>query len=225
MNLDSLSQKIGVSLSDSALYEQAFTHRSYLNEHPEVAVHNERLEFLGDAVVELIVTEFLYHQFPDKPEGELTSLRSALVRRNTLGQIGQTLGLDEYIRLSKGEAGSNGKAKAMILSNTVEAFIGALFLDQGLPAVKKFLDTTLLPLIEKILQEEQHVDAKSKFQEVIQEKEGITPHYETQEVTGPDHDRRFVIGVYIGDKLIATGEGSSKREAEMNAAAKALAEL
>src|SRR3990172_5063471 len=151
---DELANTIGLSLTNTALYEQAFTHRSYLNEHPEVTGHNERLEFLGDAVVELIVTQFLYAKFPDKPEGELTNLRAALVRRNTLSEIGKELHFENYLRLSKGEAGNADKAKSMILSNAAEAFIGALFLDQGLPAVDKFLKQFLLPRLEAIVKAE-----------------------------------------------------------------------
>ncbi len=220
--LEKLSQTIGIPFTDAALYEQAFTHRSYLNEHPEVTGHNERLEFLGDAVVELIVTQFLYAKFPDKPEGELTNLRAALVRRDTLSEIGKELGFEQYLRLSRGEAGNGGKAKAMILSNTAEAFIGALFLDQGLPTVERFLTKFLLPRLEVIIKEEGHIDAKSRFQEIIQERDGTTPHYKLERATGPDHDRTFTVGLYVGDKKVATGTGSSKREAEMHAAAQAL---
>ncbi|AKM84656.1 TPA: ribonuclease III [Patescibacteria group bacterium] len=219
---DELANTIGLSLTNTALYEQAFTHRSYLNEHPEVTGHNERLEFLGDAVVELIVTQFLYAKFPDKPEGELTNLRAALVRRNTLSEIGKELHFENYLRLSKGEAGNADKAKSMILSNAAEAFIGALFLDQGLPAVDKFLKQFLLPRLEAIVKAEEHIDAKSRFQEIVQEQDGTTPHYKLEQTTGPDHDRIFTVGLYVGNKKVATGTGTSKREAEMNAAAQAL---
>ena len=219
---DELANTIGLSLTNTALYEQAFTHQSYLNEHPEVTGHNERLEFLGDAVVELIVTQFLYAKFPDKPEGELTNLRAALVRRNTLSEIGKELHFENYLRLSKGEAGNADKAKSMILSNAAEAFIGALFLDQGLPAVDKFLKQFLLPRLEAIVKAEEHIDAKSRFQEIVQEQDGTTPHYKLEQTTGPDHDRIFTVGLYVGNKKVATGTGTSKREAEMNAAAQAL---
>ncbi len=217
-----LQSKTGLKFKDTRLIEQAFTHRSYLNEHPEVEGHNERLEFLGDAVAELIVTNYLYEKFPDKAEGELTALRSALVRRNTLGTIGEELGFSRYLRLSKGESNNTEKAKAMIYSNTTEAFIGAIFLDQGMEEVKKFLDDFLLPKLDKIVSTEQHIDAKSHFQEIIQEREGITPHYKTEKSSGPDHSRTFEVGLYVGDKKIATGTGSSKREAESDAASKAL---
>ncbi|MEZ4210565.1 MAG: ribonuclease III [Patescibacteria group bacterium] len=225
MDLSPLSKLTGLKFKNEALYEKAFTHRSYLNEHDDAPGHNERLEFLGDAVVELIVTHFLFEKFPNKAEGELTNLRAALVRRNTLSIIGEELAFENYLRLSKGESRNTGKAKAVILSNATEAFIGALFLDLGLEAVEKFLNKFLLPKLEQIIEEESHIDAKSSFQEKIQEREGITPHYKTEKLTGPDHDRHFTVGVYVGDQLIASGEGSSKREAEMNAAAKALETL
>lgn len=225
MDLSQLENKLSVKFANPAIYEQAFTHRSYLNEHAESTVHNERLEFLGDAVVELIVTRYLYDKFPEKPEGELTNLRAALVRRNTLSIIGEELGFESLMRLSKGEAKNSGKAKGVILSNATEAFVGALYLDLGLPAVEKFLDQCLLPKLDQIVEEESHIDAKSSFQEKIQEREGITPHYKTEQVTGPDHDRHFVVGVYVGENLVARGEGSSKREAEMAAATKALETL
>ena len=225
MDLSPLESTLGIKFNNTALYEQAFTHRSYLNEHPSITLHNERLEFLGDAVVELIVTHYLYEKFPEKPEGELTNLRAALVRRNTLSVIGEELNFENYVRLSKGEAKNTGKAKSVILSNATEAFIGALYLDLGLSAVEKFLDQLLLPKLENIVEEESHIDAKSSFQEKVQERDSVTPHYKTEQVTGPDHDRHFVVGVYIGDRMVATGEGSSKREAEMAAAAKALESL
>lgn len=224
-NFSDLQKQIGVKFKTTALYEQAFTHRSYLNEHHDIPGHNERLEFLGDAVVELLVTQFLYEKFPDKPEGELTNLRAALVRRNTLSEVGKELHFEDYLRMSKGEARNEGKAKAMIISNAAEAFVGALFLDLGLKAVEKFVDKFLLPRLEDIIAGETHIDAKSKFQEIIQERNGTTPHYKTEEVSGPDHDRNFIVGVYVDDKLIAKGAGKSKREAETNAAAKALERL
>lgn len=224
-NFSALQKKVGVKFKTTALYEQAFTHRSYLNEHNDAPGHNERLEFLGDAVVELLVTQFLYEKFPEKPEGELTNLRAALVRRNTLSEVGKELHFEDYLRMSKGEARNEGKAKAMIISNAAEAFVGALFLDLGLKAVEKFVKKFLLPRLENIIAGESHIDAKSKFQEIIQERSGTTPHYKTESVSGPDHDRNFIIGVYVNDKLIAKGEGKSKREAETNAAAKALEKI
>lgn len=225
MDLTTLQTKLGFKFKDLSIYEQAFTHRSYLNEHADASGHNERLEFLGDAVVELLVTQFLYDKFPEKPEGELTNLRAALVRRNTLSEVGKELHFEDYLRMSKGESRNEGKAKAMIISNAAEAFVGALFLDLGLKAVEKFVKKFLLPRLENIIADSTHIDAKSKFQEIIQERNGSTPHYETEETSGPDHDRNFVVGVYVDDKLIAKGEGKSKREAETAAATKALEKI
>lgn len=225
MDFSDLEKKLGVKFKNLDLYAEAFTHRSYLNEHTDAASHNERLEFLGDAVVELIVTDFLYHRFPEKPEGELTNLRAALVKRNTLSELGAELEFDSLIRMSRGEAKNTGKARAVILSNAAEAFIGALFLDHDLSTVEKVLDTFLMPKLEAILAEESHVDSKSRFQEMVQEQKGVTPHYEVESATGPDHDRHFIVGVYVADRLIAKGEGKSKREAETAAATKALANL
>lgn len=225
MNLSKLEKDIGIKFKNTALYEQAFTHRSYLNENSDIDGHNERLEFLGDAVIELVVTDFLYHKFPEKPEGELTALRAALVRRNTLGEVGEELKFTDYLRMSKGESGNTQKARAVILSNTLEAFVGALYLDKGIKVSNKFIDKFLHPRIKKIVEESHHIDAKSHFQEIIQERDGVTPHYKVEKSSGPDHDRTFEIGVYVGEKLIAKAKGSSKHEAETNAAAKALADL
>lgn len=224
-DFSSLQKQLGTKFKDLSFYEQAFTHRSYINEHADAVGHNERLEFLGDAVVELLVTQFLYDKFPDKPEGELTNLRAALVRRNTLSEVGKELHFEDYLRMSKGESRNDGKAKAMIISNAAEAFVGALFLDLGLKAVEKFVKKFLLPRLEDIVAGESHIDSKSKFQEIIQERRGTTPHYKTEEVSGPDHDRSFVVGVYVDDKLIAKGEGKSKREAETAAATEALEKI
>lgn len=225
MDFSELEKKIGIKFKDLSIYEKAFTHRSYLNENPSITEHNERLEFLGDAVVELIVTSFLFKHFPDKPEGELTALRAAMVRRKTLSEIGQELEFEKYLRLSKGEAKNTAKAKALILSNTTEAFMGALYLDLGLNKVESFLTQYLLPKLEEIVAGSKHIDAKSHFQEITQEKHGITPHYKIESSSGPDHKRKFTVGLYVGEDQIATGTGSSKREAETDAAAKALGQM
>ncbi|RLC37370.1 ribonuclease III [candidate division Kazan bacterium] len=225
MDFSKLEKTIGVKFKDKKLYEQAFTHRSYLNENSEVNAHNERLEFLGDAVIELAVTDFLYKKYPNKPEGELTALRAALVRRHTLGEIGQKLGFNDYLRMSKGESGNTAKARAIILSNAVEAFVGALYLDQDIKTTTDFINKFINPRIKDIVRSAYHIDAKSHFQEIIQERDGITPHYKVEKSFGPDHNRTFEVGVYVGEKLVAKAEGSSKHEAETNAASKALAEL
>jgi ribonuclease-3 len=225
-DFDTFERSIGSSFNDKDLLRQAFTHRSYLNEHKELELdHNERLEFLGDAVLELIVTDFLFRRFPDKQEGELTAYRAALVNTMTLSTIGRDLGMESYLLLSKGEAKDNGRARQYILANTMEALIGALFLDRGFDEAKRFIEKYLLPLIDEIVEKRLWQDAKSRLQEVAQEKEGITPTYETLKEEGPDHDKYFQIGVYLNEKLIANGEGKSKQEAEQRAAQAALESL
>lgn len=214
---------IGINFENKNLLKQAFTHRSYLNEHRELElVHNERLEFLGDAVLELIITEYLYNKYPDSTEGDLTSYRSALVNATTLSDAAGKIGMNNYLLLSKGESKDVGKARQIILANTIEAFIGAIFLDQGYETAKYFISENIFSLIEKIVEEKTWLDAKSKFQEKAQENESITPLYKTLKEEGPDHDRRFTVGVYLGKKKIAEGEGKSKQEAEQEAAGSAL---
>jgi len=216
-DLTQLAKTLGLKFNDPQLFEQALVHRSYLNEHDYPAGHNERLEFLGDAVVELITTEHLYHKFPDKAEGELTALRSAMVRRTTLGEIGAELELHKYLKLSKGEAKSAAN-QAAILSNTVEALIGAIFLDLGLPAAKQVLAKYLLPKVDAIIENAAHIDSKSRFQEVVQEQESVTPTYQVVSESGPDHDKTFEVAVLVGDKEVARGFGNSKQSAETAAA-------
>jgi len=220
-NLQQLQEKLGVNFNNTDLLQQAFVHRSYLNEHKFAPGHNERLEFLGDAVLELIVTEYLYQKFTDKPEGELTALRAALVRRETLKEMADDLEFHKYLKVSKGEA-KNAKDQAAMLSNTVEAFIGALFLDQGLEIVQKFIETYLLPRTDAILQSEAYIDAKSHLQELAQEKEGITPTYQVVSESGPDHNKIFEVAVYLNSHELARGTGNSKQSAETDAAGNAL---
>lgn len=211
--------ELGVPFKDENLLKQAFTHRSYLNEHKRLSVgHNERLEFLGDAVLELAVTEFLYAKFPGDTEGDLTSYRAALVNANTLSDIAADLHMDKYLLLSKGEAKDKGRARQYILANTFEAFVGAIFLDQGYDAARGFISRTVFPLTDKIVNEKLWLDAKSHFQEKAQEIEGTTPSYQVMKEEGPDHDKHFTVAVYIGKDLIAKGTGKSKQEAEQAAA-------
>lgn len=211
--------ELGVPFKDENLLKQAFTHRSYLNEHKRLSVgHNERLEFLGDAVLELAVTEFLYAKFPEDTEGDLTSYRAALVNANTLSDIAADLRMDKYLLLSKGEAKDKGRARQYILANTFEAFVGAIFLDQGYDAARGFISRTVFPLTDKIVSEKLWLDAKSHFQEKAQEIEGTTPSYQVMKEEGPDHDKHFTVAVYIGKDLIAKGAGKSKQEAEQSAA-------
>lgn len=216
--------RINVTFLDKKLLMQAFTHRSYINEHRGGGMeHNERLEFLGDAVLELSITDFLYKKYPEENEGELTSYRAALVNANTIGDAAKKLGMDEFLLLSKGEAKDQGKGRQYILANTFEAVIGALYLDQGYAAADEFIRTTLFPRADEIVAKGLWKDAKSYFQEMSQEHVGITPTYKVLRESGPDHDKKFTIGVYLGKELVVEGEGQSKQEAEQHAATLALA--
>lgn len=213
----------GVIFKNKELLRRAFTHRSYLNENRgSESSHNERLEFLGDAVLELMVTEYLFEKYPDSNEGDLTAYRASLVNAITLSEAAQKINVNDFLLLSKGEARDTGKARQYILANTMEAIIGAIYLDQGYDASKYFISKNLFHLIDKIIAEKSWLDAKSKFQEKAQEMEGQTPQYKSLKEEGPDHDKRFTIGVYLGNNLITEGEGMSKQEAEQEAARKAL---
>lgn len=217
--------KAEITFQNKALLKQAFTHRSYLNENRNLNIeHNERLEFLGDAVLELIVTDYLYHKYTEKSEGELTAYRSSLVNSNTLSATATKLGINDYLLLSHGEAKDTGRARSYILANTFEALLGALYIDQGYDSTKQFIAIHIFPLIDEIVEKGSWVDSKSRFQELSQEKESITPSYRTMKEVGPDHDKQFTVGLYLGEKLIVSGEGSSKQEAEQNAARKGLIE-
>ena len=214
---------IGIEFKNKDLLKQAFTHRSYLNEHRDTElIHNERLEFLGDAVLELIVTEYLYAKFSNQTEGDLTSYRSALVKAETLSEEALKMGMNDYLLLSKGEAKDIGRARQIILANTIEALIGAIFLDQGYDMAKYFISKYIFHLIDAIVENQAWIDAKSKFQEQAQENDGVTPLYKMVREEGPDHDKKFTIAVYLGKELIAEGDGKSKQEAEQMAASSAL---
>ncbi len=205
------------------LFEQAFIHRSYLNETKEKLSSNERLEFLGDAVLELIVTEHLYGRYPASPEGELTSYRSALVNAMTLSKIASDIGMNEFLLLSRGESKDMGRARTIILANTFEAFVGALYLDQGYDVTKKFLIKNLMEQVEEeIVSKSLWRDSKSLLQEKAQEVLNVTPSYKMLGETGPDHNKMFTIGLYFGEKLVTEGKGHAKQEAEQEAAKKAL---
>ena len=224
MNDTELFEKqIDVRFKNKELLKQAFTHRSYLNENPESGLqHNERLEFLGDAVLELIVTEHLYKSYPDKPEGELTTWRAALVNARMLAIVAKDLKLGDYLLLSHGEARETGKARDYILANATEALLGALYLDQGLKTCKIIIEQYVLSKLPQVLEEKLFEDAKSRFQELAQEKTGITPSYQVLKEWGPDHEKNFQVGVTLGKDLIAKGQGMSKQEAEQDAAKAAL---
>lgn len=225
MNPDfpAFEERISVSFNDKALLKQAFVHRSYLNENKEFPLgHNERLEFLGDAVLELVITDYLYGKYPEKNEGELTALRSALVNANTLHAVGSQLGINDFLLLSRGEAKDTGRARQYILANTMEAIIGAIYLDRGYDVAKKFIYDFITPHLDKVIEDESWIDAKSLFQEKAQEHTGITPIYKTIKEVGPDHDKHFTVGVYLKNDVIAQGEGDSKQDAEQMAARNAL---
>ncbi len=216
-------KKIGTTFKDKGLLMQAFIHRSYINENPKLKLsHNERLEFLGDAVLELVVTDYLYKKYPESPEGELTSYRAALVNAVTIADIASTLSMNDFLLLSKGEAKDMGKARSYILANTFEAVVGALYLDQGYASAEKFIGTYLLPLTEAIVTQKLWRDAKSLVQEKAQEYFSVTPAYKVLAESGPDHDKHFTTGIYFGTDLIARGMGKSKQEAEQKAAQEAL---
>lgn len=208
--------------SDLDLLIMAFTHRSYLNEHKASAKgHNERLEFLGDAVLELVVTEHLYNNF-EEPEGILTNWRSALVRTESISAAADREGFEPLLRLSRGEKRGSERARQQILANCYEAVVGALYLDKGYEAAKLYISRTLLPTLKEILQSGAWLDPKSKLQELAQSRDGFTPVYKVMQEDGPDHDKMFIVGVYVDDKLISKGEGPSKQAAQVAAAAAAL---
>jgi len=224
-NFESLAEHIGVDFDDISLLRAACTHRSYLNENKGAGLeHNERLEFLGDAVLELVTTSFLFRKYPKKSEGELTAFRSAIVNTVSLTKVAERIGLDGFILLSKGEAKDTGRARSVIIANAVEAVIGAIYIDKGYDPAANFISDHVLYVIdiENIVENKSWLDAKSHFQEAAQEKAGATPTYRTLKETGPDHDKHFVLGVFLGDVQIATGSGASKQEAEQMAAKKAL---
>ena len=222
-NLESLETAIGFSFKNKNFLKEALTHRSYLNENPAWPIsHNERLEYLGDAVLELVVSEALFKKFPKAPEGQMTVLRAALVNYQMLGSVAADLHLDDFIFMSRGERGDTSKAREVILANAIESLIGAIYLDAGLEAVERFTGQFILTRLPEILDTKSYRDSKSELQEIIQEKLKITPTYGVLEETGPAHQRTFRIGVYFGDELIAEGTGASKQEAEVEAAKKAL---
>lgn len=224
-NLKELEKKIKIKFKNIKLLQQALTHRSYINEHPQDKLtHNERLEFLGDAVLELIVTEYLYKTF-DSPEGELTSLRASLVNTESLSLLAQELDLNNYLFLSRGEAKSTGKARNVILADAFEALIGAIYLDQGVKKVKEFIAQHLLTRLPKIIEQQLYKDPKSQFQEIAQAKLKITPSYQVLKEEGLAHAKKFTVGLFLNDKLISRGEGSSKFEAEVEAAKNGLTKI
>jgi ribonuclease-3 len=225
-------EKAGISFKDKTLLRTAFTHRSFLNEaraskqesRPGAGVHNERLEFLGDAVIELIVTDHIFRKYPNANEGDLTGYRAALVNAQILGGIAESLNMNECLLLSRGEAKDTGRARATILANTFESVTGALYLDQGYAATEKFVAEHVLVHVDEVVRRGLWRDAKSAFQELAQAKYGMTPNYKTVNSEGPDHAREFTVTVSVGDVVVAEGKGQSKQEAEQAAAQRALEE-
>lgn len=221
-DLSKFEKKNHLSFKDKDLLKQVFVHRSYLNENPGFNLdHNERLEFLGDAVLELVVTEYLYKNYPN-PEGELTNWRSALVKGERLSQVATKLNIEKLLYLSRGEQKSSGKSRQLILANAFEALIGAVYLDKGYQKTQDFLYNNVIIYLDEILDKKLFRDAKSTLQEISQEKFSITPNYNVLEESGPDHNKHFVVGVYIGDKVVGQGSGYSKQTAEQDAAKNSL---
>lgn len=221
-NLDLLQQKLGIKFKDSQLLTQALTHRSFTHESGQIpTANNERLEFLGDAVLELWATLTLFNLFPKSDEGRLTNLRALTVCTPNLADLSTRHEINQYILLSRGEENNNGRKNPSILADTFEAILGAIFLDQGQDIVNQYLDRILLPTLKKIASQEQIKDPKSYFQEIVQAKEGITPHYQTLSESGPDHKKVFQVAVYIGNRQVAIGTGNSKQSAEADASKQA----
>ncbi len=220
-----IEQILGCEINDIKLFETAFTHRSYLNEHSDYPnPSNERLEFLGDAVLQLLSSEYLFTNY-NEPEGTLTNYRSAIVCTESLAHESERLGYGELLYLSRGEEATGGRTRPYILANTFEAVLGALYLEKGLDFCRDFVTKELLYKMDDIINEEGHRDAKSQFQELAQEKTGITPSYKVLDSWGADHDKTFKVGVYLGNKEYGIGEGRSKQRAEQQAAINAIDKL
>ena len=222
-DFSTFEKKLGLDFKNKNLLTQAFVHRSYLNENPDFHLdHNERLEFLGDAVLELIVTEDLYKRYPEKAEGDLTNWRAALVNAKMLTSVAEELGFNDYLLLSRGETKELGKARAYILANTIEALIGSVYLDSGYQTAEKFIKKYVIKNLEDIIKDGSYKDSKSYFQEKTQDMVGITPTYKVIREWGPDHQKNFTVGVFLEEELVAQGEGLSKQEAEEQAAKEGL---
>lgn len=216
--IEDLAKSLGIKFKDISLLQTALTHRSYLNEHREESEHNERLEFLGDAVLELITSDYLFSTYPDRAEGDLTSFRSAIVRTESLAEASRELNYGNYLRMARGEEESGGQEKDYLLANTFEAVLGAIYVDQGYEKCKELVHRILIPKVKDIVENRLDIDGKTKIQEVAQARYQITPTYEIIKEEGPDHDKVFTVAVMLEDKVIGKGEGSSKQKAEEAAA-------
>ncbi len=226
MELSNLENKIGIEFNSKQLLKEALTHRSYLNENPDWETpHNERLEFLGDAVLELTTTENLFQSYPQYSEGELTGIRAAIVNYQTLAKVAKSINLETFIYLSRGEEKDSGRAKEVILANALEAVIGAAYLDAGYEKTSCFIKNHILSLVPEVIKNKTYKDPKSLLQEIIQEKLKLTPSYSVLKEEGPDHQKIFTVAVYFGDKISGTGKGFSKQEAETEAAQDALQKI
>jgi ribonuclease-3 len=218
------AEKINVSFKNMKLLENAFIHRSFINENQGAGKnleHNERLEFLGDAVLELVVTEYLFNKYKNKQEGELTAYRAALVNAVTLAEVATDMGVNDFLLLSKGEAKDTGRARQNILADAFESILGAIYIEHGYNECKKFIEKYLLVRTEEVVNKGRLKDAKSKVQEMSQEVYGVTPKYRVVKETGPDHDKHFTVAIFFGAEKVAEGEGKSKQEAEQQAAVNA----
>lgn len=225
-NFEDFEKKANLHFKNKTLLKTALTHRSFMNENRGVVPeHNERLEFLGDAVLELISSEYLFGKYPEKPEGELTAIRAALVNTDSIADAARKLGMNDYLLLSKGESKDTGRARHFILANAFEALLGAIYLDRGYEAAREFVAENILYKTDEIVKKRLWQDPKSRLQEIIQEKESITPSYKLLKEVGPDHDKSFLSAVYAGEKELARGQGRSKQESEQEAARNALSEL
>jgi len=217
-NIEGLEKKIKTKFKNLDFLRTAVTHRSYINEHRSYKLdHNERLEFLGDAVLELVVTDYLYRNFPN-PEGELTNWRAALVNKDMLASVSRELGVEGFLQMSRGEAKDTGRARDYLLANAFEAVIGAIYLDRGYDEAKKFITENILSRLKEVIKSKLYIDPKSNFQEESQARVGITPNYRVISESGPDHDKKFIVGVYLEDEEVAQGEGNSKQQAQREAA-------
>jgi ribonuclease-3 len=222
-NIEGLEKNIGYTFKNKDFLLEALTHRSYLNENSKWHLpHNERLEFLGDAVLELIITENLFKKYPDDNEGKLTGIRAALVNYQMLSKVAQEIDLGSHLFMSKGEAQDTGRAREVILANAFEALLGALYLDGGYDPTAYFIVEQVFARVDEIVEQGAYRDAKSYFQELAQEKFKITPSYSVVKEEGPDHKKEFTVGVFLHNKKIAEGKGWSKQEAEIDAAKNAL---
>jgi ribonuclease-3 len=222
MTLADLQKTLRITFEDKDLLKTAFVHRSHLNEEKNLRVSNERLEFLGDAVLSFLTSHFLYTTYPQYPEGILTNIRSSLVKTQSLSEVAVELHLGELLLLSKGEEESGGRKNPSLLADVFEALLGAVFLDQGIAAVKKLLSTYLFPKTKQIVEEKRYIDYKSLLQEMVQEQSKVSPTYQVLRSEGPDHDKTFWVAAMVADQVVGEGKGKSKQQAEAEAAANAL---